>query len=68
MIRSYSRDMINNHKALVKGSLGKITDDDFQGEWKIQLTMKISFISSLDPGEIRIMDSKSKQHRKFDGQ
>ena len=29
MIRSYSRDMINNHKALVKGSLGKITDDDF---------------------------------------
>ena len=29
------------------------------GEWKIQLTMQITFISSLDTGEFRIMHSKS---------
>ena len=33
--------MINNHKA--------------QGEWKIQLAMKIKFISSLDDNEFRMM-------------
>ena len=32
---------------------------DLFGEWKIQLTMQINFISSLDTGEIRTMDSKS---------
>ena len=37
--------MINNHKN--------------HGEWKIQLTMQITFISSLDTGEFRIMNSKS---------
>ena len=37
-----------------------ITDDDLYGEWKIQLTMQINFVSSLDPGEIRTIDSKSK--------
>ena len=37
--------MINNHKT--------------HGEWKIQLTMQITFISSLDTGEFRIMHSKS---------
>ena len=37
--------MINNHKN--------------HGEWKIQLTMQITFISSLDTGEFQIMDSKS---------
>ena len=51
MIRLCLRDMVNNHKAPLKGSLGKITDDDLYGEWKIQLTKQISFISSLDPGE-----------------
>ena len=51
MIRLCLRDMVNNHKASLKGSLGKITDDDLYGEWKIQLTKQINFISSLDPGE-----------------
>ena len=37
--------MINNHRA--------------HGEWKIQLTMQITFISSLDTGEFRVMNSKS---------
>ena len=56
MIRPYLRDMINNHKT----PLGKIIDDDLYEEWEIQLTMQINFVSSLDPGEIRTMDSKSK--------
>ena len=60
MIRPYLRDMINNHKTLSKGSLGKIFDNNLHGEWKIQLTMQINFVSSLDPGEILTMDSKSK--------
>ena len=37
--------MINNHKT--------------HEEWKIQLTMQIIFISSLDTGEFHIMHSKS---------
>ena len=57
MIGPYLRDMINNYKA----SLGGIIDDDDRyGEWKILLTMQINFISSLDAGKIRTMDSKSK--------
>ena len=60
MIRPYLRGMINNHKTLSKGSLGKIFDNNLHGEWKIQLTMQINFVSSLDPGEICTMDSKSK--------
>ena len=45
IIRLYLRDMINNHKA--------------HGEWKIQLVMKINFISSLDDNEFRVMYTKS---------
>ena len=37
--------MINNHKN--------------HGEWKIQLILRINFISSLDTGEFRTMQSKS---------
>ena len=62
IIRPYLRDMINNYKASIKlrNLSGKTIDDDIFGEWKIQLTMWINFISSLDPGEMRTMDSKSK--------
>ena len=45
IIRPYLRDMIDNHKAL--------------GEWKIQLIMRIIFVSSLDINEIHIMHTKS---------
>ena len=45
IIRPFLKDMINNHKTY--------------GEWKIQLIMRINFISSLDTGEFRIMHSKS---------
>ena len=55
-IRPYLRDMINNHKAPLEGSL----DNGLRGEQKIQLTMQINFVSSLGSQEIRTMDSKSK--------
>ena len=45
IIRPFLRDMINNHKT--------------HGEWKIQLIMRIDFISSLDTGEFHTMHSKS---------
>ena len=45
MIRPYLRDIINDHKT--------------QGEWKIQLTMVINFLSSKDFDEIRTMRAKS---------
>ena len=54
--RPYLRDMINHHRAPLEGSL----DNDLHGEWKIQLTIQINFVSSSDPGEIRTMGSKSK--------
>ena len=43
----------------LKTPSGEIIDDNNFGEWKFQLTMRINFISSLDTGEIRTMDSKS---------
>ena len=45
MIRQYLSDIINDHKT--------------QGEWKIYLTMAISFISSKDSDETRTMHSNS---------
>ena len=45
IIRSYLRDMTDNHKA--------------HSDWKIQLVMKIIFVSSLDADEIRTMHTKS---------
>ena len=45
IIRPYLRDMIDNHKA--------------HSEWKIQLVMKINFISSLGTDEFREMYTKS---------
>ena len=59
MIMPYLRDMINSHKAPIKDSDSIIIEGNLFGEWKIQLTMQINFISSLDPGEICTMDSKS---------
>ena len=45
IIRPYLRDMIDYNKAL--------------GEWKIQLIMRIIFLSSLDANEIHIMHTRS---------
>ena len=52
MIESYLADMINDHKN--------------KGEWKIQLTAEINFISSIpDSDETRIMHTKS-NNRNYD--
>ena len=45
MIRSYLSNIINKHKT--------------QGEWKTQLTIGISFISSKDSNETHTMNTKS---------
>ena len=45
IIRPYLRDIRDNHNA--------------HSEWKIQLIMKVTFISSLDADELRIMHTKS---------
>ena len=45
IIRPFLRDMINSHNT--------------HGEWKIQLIMRINFISSLNTGEVCTMYSKS---------
>ena len=47
--------MINNHKA----PNDIVINDDFSREWKIQFTMRIDFISSLDTREICTMDTES---------
>ena len=52
MIMRYLENMRNNHKALIRDSNSVIIEDDFSGEWKIQLTMRINFFSSLDPEKI----------------
>ena len=46
--------MTNNHKAPLEGYSSN--DNDLYGESKIQLTMQINFISSIDPGEIRTIE------------
>ena len=45
IIRLYLRDMIDNHKA--------------RGEWKIQLTMRIIFVSFTDANETREMHTNT---------
>ena len=45
IIRPYLRDMIDNHNA--------------RGEWKIQLTMPIIFVSFVDANESRVMHTKN---------
>ena len=45
IIRPYLRDMIDNHKA--------------RGEWKIQLSMQVIFVSFTDANETREMHTKS---------
>ena len=63
MVRPYLSDMINNHKApmnLKVHSRDTVINYEAQfGEWKIQLTMQINFISSKHSEETRIMHAKS---------
>ena len=62
MIRPYLSDMINDHKTegrLKLHSGNTVTDYKTKGEWEIQLSMAINFISSKDSNEIHIMPRKS---------
>ena len=58
MIRPYLSDIINDHKTLKNLRVHSSNKTQF-GEWKIQLTMSINFISSKDSDEIRNMHTKS---------
>ena len=63
MIIPYLRDMINDNKTpknLKVHSSNEVFDYETQyGEWKIQLTMSINFISPKDSDETRNMHTKS---------
>ena len=63
MIRPYLSDIINGHKTpktLRVHSSNEVIDYETRyGEWKIQSTMSIHFISSKDSDEIRNMHTKS---------
>ena len=63
MIGPYLSDMINDHKTLMDlkvHSRNEVIDYKTQfGESKIQLTMRINFISSKDSEETRTMHTKS---------
>ena len=63
MIRPCLSDIINDHKAPKKlrvHSRNEVVDYETQyGEWKIQWTMSINFISSKHSGETRTMQTKS---------
>ena len=63
MIGPYLSDMINDHKTLMDlkvHSRNELIDYKTQfGESKIQLTMRINFISSKDSEETRTMHTKS---------
>ena len=53
MIRPYLEDMINNQKA--------------HGGWKIQLVMRITFVSSLNTSELREMHTKRNNNEIMSG-
>ena len=63
MIRPYLSDIINDYKTpidLTVYSSNEVIDYETQfGEWKIQLTISINFISSKDSDETRNMHTKS---------
>ena len=63
MIITYLRDMINTYKTpmnLRVHSRDRVINYETQfGEWKIQLTMSIKFISSKNSNETRITHTKS---------
>ena len=58
MIRPYLSDMINNCKTQEVWKVhsgNKVVNYKTSGEWKIQLSMTINFVSSKDSDEIRTM-------------
>ena len=61
MIRPYLIDLINEHAATMESNNNKNNDNDTdRGEWKIQLTMHNSCISTRCFKDKRTIYSKSK--------
>ena len=58
MIITHLIDIINDHKAHGKLKVYSSNDYETEGEWKIQLSKEINFVSSKDSDEIRIMHTK----------
>ena len=64
MVEPYLTDILNNHKSQAKfrshyGDKIIEIDDYGHGEWKIQITLAINFISSKDSDEVRTIRTKS---------
>ena len=62
MIRPYLRDLINDHKATVE-----LNDDTDRAEWKVQLTMQNSCISTKSFEETCTIYTKSEPVEIFVG-
>ena len=62
MIRPYLRDLINDHKATVE-----LNDDTDRAEWKVQLTMQNSCISTKSFEETCTIYTKSEPVETFVG-
>ena len=67
MIRPYLRDLINEHKRIDESNGDDNDDDTDRAEWKIQLTMQNSCISTKNFEEFRTMYTKSKPIENFMG-
>ena len=70
MIRSYLRDLINDHKPTEELNNEDNDDDDNnnnnnKAEWKIQLTMQIKYISSKNVEDTRTIYTKSEPVEMF---
>ena len=61
MIRPYLRDLINDHKPITESYNEKNDSDADRAEWKIQLVMQNSCISTRNFEETRTIYSTSKQ-------
>ena len=67
MIRTYLRDLINNHKLTVALNNKEDNSDTERGEWKIQLVMQNNCISTKNFEDTRTIYSGSKLVEVFMG-
>ena len=65
MIKSYLRDLINNHKPTEELNNEEDNSDTERGEWKIQLVMQNNCISTKDFEETHIIYSANKPLESF---
>ena len=68
MIRPYLRDLINEYKPIAElNNNNNTNNNNNRAEWKIQLTMRISFISTRTFKLKRTMHPKSEPTEVFMG-